>query len=948
MRFWLFALVATLHVFPIWAQLPSKKECTEWYLEYKWDWESRVTNLPSNLVVQVSEFDDTVYIATYSGVSCSVDGKEWHSFFSSPSFGIQGMVDLNGQKLFWMVNDYLVDANGQVKIRGVRGAGEDWFAQRVLEDGQPLDSSLIITMHDTIGVGLSIHHIFSPLPSFFAINLVNNESYIFWNNELYPLEAQLKGEPILETVGYGNEVYLRTYSKLLKCSIAESRLQFESICPIENGDRLVDFDGVLVLKTATHYRVLSGSLNDADASNLFTSAVVGISRFPNFCVATSTTRGTGLAFPTGLSTYWAPHPSIKHVDGLIRNTEGELYVVNRTENFLDFEDSDGEVNFRLSPPLNVRLMHREFNFDDHRGMFAKGVFHPGDDFSREYHSLDDEGQAEYVKIKDGHTSIEPHFIEALNDSITYVATVRNLYCLHRDSSKFEHLLTTETEIIGFGVIEFSPETQKFWIGTFDSFIIYETGKPLEVLQVEHVRSLTQFRDGFILGTYGHGVWNYQPKSGLTKVQFDKKGNPLYISEVGFKNGVFFVLANSGFYYQDSAIVSHNLSNSLPVVLFQVASTFPIETNGAFFKTSIPDSSGLLVATMLGVLHWNLPFVQSATSIVKRTENWAPDIQSRGKHERQVMFWYNQDEKNWIEAEGTDILAKNENQIFIVMMGEQNTVRQLLIPSSTLKVHFWQVVLLLLILGAGFLTYWEVNKRRLLVKQKAQAESLKARGKSYDNLSESSRTQLNKLIEHDLKGGVNVLCQMLKMVADKVGGEHHEVLRGIETHLADHTQNISNRILGLESIDDVQARGQVLQAVEESIDELSHYAEIKDQRIEIIEFSDAAIPASELFKRCFHVILGNAIKYSPRGGRIEVRSVLEGNHLEVFVRDSGPGLPVNWKLGNGKKHKKVGSFGEMGMGIALQIASRIAMANSGSIELVNHDSGGVIAKIKWKL
>lgn len=81
------------------------------------------------------------------------------------------------------------------------------------------------------------------------------------------------------------------------------------------------------------------------------------------------------------------------------------------------------------------------------------------------------------------------------------------------------------------------------------------------------------------------------------------------------------------------------------------------------------------------------------------------------------------------------------------------------------------------------------------------------------------------------------------------------------------------------------------------------------------------------------LVGNAIKFSPQGGRVEVRYFLENNMLCFYVSDNGPGLV------HSEKYKIFQKFHQsptdrnakkQGWGLGLSIAQEIILAHNGQI------------------
>lgn len=89
------------------------------------------------------------------------------------------------------------------------------------------------------------------------------------------------------------------------------------------------------------------------------------------------------------------------------------------------------------------------------------------------------------------------------------------------------------------------------------------------------------------------------------------------------------------------------------------------------------------------------------------------------------------------------------------------------------------------------------------------------------------------------------------------------------------------------------------------------------------------------------LLTNAIKYTPDGGRVDVRLSLEGSDAIIDVFDSGPGVAVDerqrifepFRQGTAEYQSSV-----KGTGLGLSIAREYVEAHGGQLELVDSDGG----------
>ncbi len=87
------------------------------------------------------------------------------------------------------------------------------------------------------------------------------------------------------------------------------------------------------------------------------------------------------------------------------------------------------------------------------------------------------------------------------------------------------------------------------------------------------------------------------------------------------------------------------------------------------------------------------------------------------------------------------------------------------------------------------------------------------------------------------------------------------------------------------------------------------------------------------------LLHNALKHSPRGGRLDVQLQRDGHRLTLCVRDNGPGIPDS--LRPQLMQPFAASGGQAGAGLGLAICQEIVRSLGGELALDNRLRDGVI-------
>jgi two-component system, chemotaxis family, sensor kinase Cph1 len=95
---------------------------------------------------------------------------------------------------------------------------------------------------------------------------------------------------------------------------------------------------------------------------------------------------------------------------------------------------------------------------------------------------------------------------------------------------------------------------------------------------------------------------------------------------------------------------------------------------------------------------------------------------------------------------------------------------------------------------------------------------------------------------------------------------------------------------------------------------------------------------ERILRVFSNLLGNAIKFTPEGGKITVRAERRGDDLSIAVADTGPGIPAENLPHLFDRYWKAAGTNKPGSGLGLYIASGIIEAHGGKLSAESSSAG----------
>ena len=103
--------------------------------------------------------------------------------------------------------------------------------------------------------------------------------------------------------------------------------------------------------------------------------------------------------------------------------------------------------------------------------------------------------------------------------------------------------------------------------------------------------------------------------------------------------------------------------------------------------------------------------------------------------------------------------------------------------------------------------------------------------------------------------------------------------------------------------------------------------------------------SEWMERLLGVLLDNAVRYTPAGGRIRLATATTTTHISVAVEDSGPGIPDDEKAAIFQRfHRAIRTQGGTGLGLA--IADRVVRRTGGAWKVGRSPLGGASFEVRW--
>ena len=267
----------------------------------------------------------------------------------------------------------------------------------------------------------------------------------------------------------------------------------------------------------------------------------------------------------------------------------------------------------------------------------------------------------------------------------------------------------------------------------------------------------------------------------------------------------------------------------------------------------------------------------------------------------------------------------------------------LVPAMRLRTHNRTVSLYLLLvyLATGGLAAFLMQRQTQLLSAN-QALNLKlVQAKEEAERSNKFKDQFLSTMSHELRTPLNAVLGFSDLLADGRYGALNDRQQRYVSHIhagGKHLLKLISDILDLSKIE----AGRMELAREDVIVE-SAFAEVISALYPLAEKkSQTLLPQVEpllhvhadgmRFKQALMNLVGNAIKFTPEGGRIELAARKVDDKVRVEVRDNGPGIPSEQQQRNFEAFVRLSQTGSVteGTGLGLAITSRLVELHGGRL------------------
>jgi signal transduction histidine kinase len=208
-----------------------------------------------------------------------------------------------------------------------------------------------------------------------------------------------------------------------------------------------------------------------------------------------------------------------------------------------------------------------------------------------------------------------------------------------------------------------------------------------------------------------------------------------------------------------------------------------------------------------------------------------------------------------------------------------------------------------------------------------------------------RDELMSVVAHDLKNPLNTIQLAMKVLQenDRYGDGEKDAMdrhaRGAVQRAADRMYRLIHDLLDLSRADAGRlwirpAAADAEAMLRDAVDTHCEIAAAKSIRLEAM--AEEALPSvladRERIAQVFSNLIGNALKFTPSGGRVSVRGWRAETGVRFAVEDTGPGIPPEDQGHVFDRYWQAHNASRMGTGLGLSIAKAIVEGHGGSIRV----------------
>jgi len=237
-----------------------------------------------------------------------------------------------------------------------------------------------------------------------------------------------------------------------------------------------------------------------------------------------------------------------------------------------------------------------------------------------------------------------------------------------------------------------------------------------------------------------------------------------------------------------------------------------------------------------------------------------------------------------------------------------------------------------------------------VSVRKRAEEVLVRAKEEAERTSKFKDQFLSTMSHELRTPLNAVLGFSDLLADERYGPLNDKQRRYIDHIHTGGKHLLRLISDILDLSKIEA-GRMELAME-TLSGQNTFAEVLSVMQPLADRKSHALTASceaglavradaTRLKQVLMNLLGNAIKFTPNGGRIELAARLDGGNVCMEVRDSGPGIRLDEQKRIFEAFYRLRESGKKteGTGLGLAITQRLVELHGSDLKLTSQPGHG---------
>ncbi|MEW6365842.1 MAG: HAMP domain-containing sensor histidine kinase [Acidobacteriota bacterium] len=283
------------------------------------------------------------------------------------------------------------------------------------------------------------------------------------------------------------------------------------------------------------------------------------------------------------------------------------------------------------------------------------------------------------------------------------------------------------------------------------------------------------------------------------------------------------------------------------------------------------------------------------------------------------------------------------------------IAQLLVLGTTLYVSVY--------MAGNIAAHMRNREREVFVLSKEVSQKTAMLEHAYEKLAaiEKAKSQYMRKVSHELRGPLGTIQTSLMVVLQNLAGEiprqSQDLLQRAQRKAGDLAQMTSD-LLALSRAREVALAvemepvrlGELVAGIVEEMRPAADQGGVQ-LSAEIAPDLTVTLADKASLRQMVDNLLGNAVRYTPRGGRVTLRLDSSGGLLRLGVEDTGIGIPRDdlprvfddfFRSSNAREHTQAGT------GLGLAIVKAVAEQHGGTVSVESELGQGTRFTVEWPL